>query len=191
MRRNIQAVFAISALIALILCSACTFLPTGETQEGGLVQVTVPSESTRISFDTAYQKLREYRTVTYNQSSITSEKIYYIIAKETDDQGKAASWGFGMNDDAGSRLLIFDSNGWTDIPLSNLSLPSEEIIVDHIVPPGNIFSENRAVIVGISPPSTAELRELELKESIYTLTISSDGNVRVIKFNATTGALIS
>jgi hypothetical protein len=184
MRRNIQEIFAIFALIALILCSACTFPSSEEKKEGGLVQINVPSESTRISFNTAYQNLKEYKTFSSNESAITSEKIYYALAKDLDDQGKAASWGFGVNDEAGTRLLIYDRTGWTDMPLNNLSLPSEEIIVDQVVSPSSIFSENKASIVG------AELRELELKDGIYTLTVSSEKTVREIKFNATTGALI-
>ncbi len=68
MRRNIPAIFAISALIGLILCSACTFLPSEEKKEGGLTQVTIPVESSRISFGEAQQKLDEYRMDSVNET---------------------------------------------------------------------------------------------------------------------------
>jgi hypothetical protein len=150
----------------------------------------VPSESTRISFDTAQQKFKEYSTVTFNESLINKEKLYYILAKDVDDQGKATSWIFGVKHGAGSRLLIFDTTGWSNINLNNSELPSEEIVIDHIVPPSNVFSENKAAIIGNAPLPTPELRELELKGVIYTLTITSGGTVRTLKFNAISGAMI-
>jgi hypothetical protein len=192
MRKIIHAIFVILAVVVLVLCSACV-LPSGDQkskQEGGLTLVTVPVETSRISFEDAYQNLKEYRTGSINNSPIPSEKIYYILGKDVDDQGKATSWVFGVKNDAGFRLLIYDRTGWTDMSLSNSALPSEYIMIDQIVPPGNLFSDNKAAILGNSPSTLPELRELELKEVMYTLTITSGRVVRAIKFNATTGALI-
>jgi hypothetical protein len=112
MNRNIPAIFAISALIVLILCSACTFLPSGETKEGGLTQVSIPVETSRINFEEAKQRLEEYQI-----KEITDGKtIYYIIAKDVDESGNATSWVFGINQGAGARLLVFDRTGWTVFP---------------------------------------------------------------------------
>ena len=63
MRKNIRAIFVISALVALVLCSACVLPSFGEQkkQEGGLTQVTVQMKYSRISFEEAYQKLKDYR----------------------------------------------------------------------------------------------------------------------------------
>jgi hypothetical protein len=193
MHKSITIIFAILALFIFSLCSACVSEPPANQTSGqnaGLTQINVPSESTRISFETAQQKLKEYRAVSFNESSINKEKLYYILAKDVDDQGKATSWIFGVNQGAGSRLLIFDTTGWTNINLNNSELPSEEIVIDHIVPPSNVFSENKAAIIGNAPLPTPELRELELKGDIYTLTITSDGTVRTLKFNAISGAMI-
>ena len=193
MHKSIPIIFAIFALFVFSLCSACvTQPPENQTsqQNTGLAQVTVPSESTRISFDTAQQKFKEYRAVSFNESSINKEKLYYFLAKDVDDQGKATSWIFGVNHGAGSRLLIFDTTGWTNINLNNSDLPSEEIVIDRIVTPSNVFAENKAAIIGNAPPSTPELRELELKGGIYTLTITSGSTVRTLKFNAISGAMV-
>src|SRR5512137_730002 len=98
MRKNIRAIFVISALVALVLCSACVLPSSGEQkkQEGGLTQVTVPVEISRISFEDAYQKLKDYRIDPVGGSAET-KRIYYILAKDVDDQGKASSWVFGVN----------------------------------------------------------------------------------------------
>jgi hypothetical protein len=193
MHKSITIIFAILALFILSLCSACVSQSSPNQTSGqnvGLTQINVPSESTRISFDTAQQKFKEYSAVTFNESLINKEKLYYILAKDVDDQGKATSWIFGVNHVAGSKLLIFDTIGWTNINLNNSELPSEEIVIDHIVPPSNVFSENKAAIIGNAPLPTPELRELELKGDIYTLTITSGGTVRTLKFNAISGAMI-
>ena len=191
MRKNIRAIFVISALVALVLCSACVFPSFGEQkkQEGGLTQVTVTGGNARISFEEAFQNLKAYR-MDSSSESFESKKIFYILAKDVDNSGNAMSWIFGVNLDTGSRLLIYDRNGWTDMSLSNSALPSEDIIVDHIMIPYNLFSENKAAIQGNSLSSIPDVKELELKKGNYTLTITSGSTVRVIKFNATTGALI-
>lgn len=191
MCRNIPAIFTILLLGTLVLCCACVGSGNeSPKQNTSLVQVTVQSESSRIGFDTALQKLKNYKTVSFNQTPADSEKIYYILAKDVDDRGAATSWLFGVNDRSGSRLIIYDKVGKTEMPLSDSSLPSEEIVLDHIVSPGKVFSDNKEVILRSPVPSTPELRELELKEGLYTITITSGNAVRVIKFNATTGALI-
>ena len=191
MRKIIHAIFVISTLVVLVMCSACV-LPSADQkpqQDGGLTQVTVPVESSRISYEVALQNLKDYRTDLINKSPISSQKIYYILGKDVDDQGKAKSWSFGVNREAGPRLLIYDRTGWTDMSLSNSALPSEEIMVDRVMPPNKLFAENKGAIQGNSPASSPAIRELELKEGKYTLTITSGSIVRVIKFNATTGAL--
>lgn len=193
MRKIIHASLAISTMVVLLLCSACVFSPSGDQkpqQERGLTQVSLPVEISRISFEDAYQNLKEYRTNANNKSLTPSEKIYYILGKDLDDQGNAKSWVFGVKNDSGFRLLIYDRNGWTDMSLSNSAMPSNDIMIDQIVPPGNLFSENKAAILGDSPSTLPELKELELKEVMYTLTITSGRVIRAIKFNATTGALI-
>ena len=185
MNRNIPAIFAISALIVLILCSACTFLPSGETKEGGLTQVTIPVETSRISFEEAKQKLEEYRI----HETANEKTVYYIIAKDVDESGNATSWVFGINQGAEARLLVYDRTGWTVFPWST-RVP-EEIALDHVISPNTLFKQNNAVIITSPSPAGSDRRDLELKEGAYTLTIYSGNTNRILTFNATTGALIS
>jgi hypothetical protein len=89
----------------------------------------------------------------------------------------------------GTELLSYDRSGWIKIPW-NASLLSEAIDVEKIVSPGILFSRNSAVI--LINPSTAipERRDLDLIRGVYTLTITSGSNERILTFNATTGELI-
>ena len=185
MNRNIPAIFAISTLIVLILCSACTFLPSEETKEGGLTQVTVPVENPRISFEEAQQKLEEYRI----HETANEKTVYYIIAKDADESGNATSWVFGINQGAGARLLVLDRTGWTVFPWST-RVP-EIIALDRVVSPNTLFTQNKAVIVTNPSQSGADRRDLELQEGTYTLTIYNGSTNRILTFNATTGALMT
>jgi hypothetical protein len=191
MRKNIHAIFVISALVALVLCSACV-LPFGEQkkQEGGLTQVTVPTESSRISFEDAYQNLKDYRM---DSSSVSAEnkRIYYILAKDVDESGNAKSWVFGVNYGIGDRLLIYDKSGWTVFPKSNTTLPSAEISIDRIVSPGNLITTNKAIIAKTLSSTIPDREDLELQEGMYKLNVYSGNTGKVLTFNATTGVLIT
>jgi hypothetical protein len=187
MRRNIPAIFAISTLVVLILCSACTFFPSEEEKEGGLTQVTIPVQTSRISFGEAQQKLNEYRIDSVNETA-DGKTIYSLIAKDVDESGNATSWVFGINQGAGAKLLVYDRTGWTVFPWSTVI--AEKIALDQIVTPDILFANNKATITGPSQTVT-ERRDLELQQRIYTLTIYSGSTNRILTFNATTGALIT
>jgi hypothetical protein len=192
MRKNIRAIFVISALVALVLCSACVLPSFGEQkkQEGGLTQVTVQAASSRISFEEAYQNLKDYRM---DSSSVSAEnkRIYYILGRDVDDSGNAMSWVFGVNYGMGDRLLIYEKSGWTVFPNSKSTLPSEEIPIDRIVSPGNMITTNKAIIAKTLASTIPDRKDLELQEGIYKLNVYSGNSGKVIMFNATSGALIT
>ena len=191
MRKIIRSILVISALVALVLCSACV-LPFGEQkkQEGGPVQVHIPVESSRIGFDVALQNLKNYP----GDSSTGSEnikRIYYILAKDVDDSGNAMSWVFGVNYGTGDKVLIYEKSGWTTFPKSNTILPSDEIAVDRIVTPVTLISRNKEVIHSTPSSAIPEMRDLELQQGNYTLTLYTGNTTRIFIFNATTGAEIA
>jgi hypothetical protein len=191
MRRNIPTIFAILVLISLILCSACVSLPSPDTipqQNGGLKQIIIPTESLYISFDVAQQNLQEYQPDPTNESTAI-KTIYTIYGMNIDGSGNATSWIFGVRHSGGTELLAYDRGGWIKIPWNAPPL-SQEIDVDRIVSPGSLFSQNNAVILSNPSPTSPERRDLELIRGIYTLTITSGSNYRILTFNATTGELI-
>ena len=192
MRKIIPIIFVISALVALVLCSACVLPSFGEQkkQEGGLTQVTVTVATSRIGFEEAYQNLKDYH-IDSSSGLTESKKIYYILAKDVDESGTAMSWVFGVNYGSGDRLLIYEKSGWTVFPRSNSTLPSEEIVVDRIISPGNLFTINKAIIASTSSSTNPERRDLELQEGTYKVNIYYGTTGKVLTFNATTGALIA
>jgi hypothetical protein len=192
MRKNIPTIFVISALVALVLCSACVFPSFGEQkkQERGLTQVTLVGENSRISFEEAYQNLKDYRMDSSGVSPV-DKRIFYILARDVDDSGNAMSWIFGVNNGKDDRLLIYETSGWTVFPNSNPTFSSEEILVDRIVSPGNLITSNKAIIAKTLSSTIPDRRDLELQEGIYKLNVYSGNTGKVLKFNATTGVLIT
>jgi hypothetical protein len=183
-------IFSILTLISLILCSACISQPPANRtsqQNVGLSQIFEGSPS--ISFDVALQNIREYRPDPTNETT-DIKKVYYIHGTNVDGSGNASSWIFGVRHSGGTELLSYDRSGWIKIPW-NAPLLSEEINIDRIVSPGNLFSQNNAVILSNSIPTNSERRDLDLIRGIYTLTITSGSKDRILTFNATTGGLIA
>lgn len=149
----------------------------------GLSQITTPEISPYISFDEARQKFENY----YSAEKLP---VYYIFSRDVDSSGNALSWLFGVHRNTGTELLMYDRTGWKTIPW-NATLPSEEVMLDKVISPGTLFSQNKGVIFGASSTPVTERRDLVLKQGMYTLTISSGNASRTLSFNATTGVLIT
>jgi hypothetical protein len=192
MHKSIPIIFAILALFILSLCSACVSQsPENQTpgQNAGLTQITLPIDSSQISFGEAQQSLREYGSESSTEPD-NSNSVYYMLSRNIDGSGNASIWIFGVSHQNGSEFLIYEKTGWTSVPW-NTTLPSEAINLDTIVSPGSLFSQNKAVISGNSSPAIPERWDLELQRGVYTLTITSGNSSRSLTFNATTGALIA
>jgi hypothetical protein len=191
MHKSITIIFAILALFILSLCSACVSQSSPNQTSGqnvGLTQITLLSGPPLISFEEAKAKLIEYRSSELNEP-VTVNSVYYMRSKDVDDSGNATGWTFGVNNGRESVFLVYDRTGWTTI--ANAMLPSEEIILDNVVSPGSLFSQNKAVLSGNPSPAIPEQRDIELQRGIYKLTITSGSTTRILMFNATTGALIT
>jgi hypothetical protein len=191
MHKSIPIIFAILVLFVLSLCSACVTQssPNQTSQQNeGLSLITSKADNSLISFEEAKTKLHEYELYELNEHSIANS-VYYMHSKEVDESGNATGWIFGIYNGNKTEFLIYDRTGWTTI--ANATLPSEAIVLDSVVSPGNLFNQNKAVISGNPPPAIPERRDIELQRGIYKLTITSGSTTRILTFNATTGALIS
>jgi hypothetical protein len=191
MHKSIPMVFAILALVVLILCSACVSQPPiNQTSEknSGITQVLGPSTSPFISFDDARQNLPSYQPDPENASYFI-RTIYYITGLDVDESGNARSWIFGVRHSNGTEMLAYDQNGLINL-LWNAPPDAQEIVIDDIVSPAGLFSQNALVIFGDPKHTIPERRDLELKRGIYTITITSGNTSRILTFNATTGELI-
>jgi hypothetical protein len=191
MHKSIPIIFAILALFVLSLCSACvTQPPENQTsqQNTGLSQINIQVDNSHISFEEAKAKLVEYRLNNLNEP-VNANLVYYMRSKDVDGSGNATGWTFGIYNGNKSEFLVYDRTGWTTI--ANATLPSEEIVLDSVVTPGSVFSQNKAVISGNPSLAIPERRDIELQQGIYKLTITSGSTTRILSFNATTGALIT
>jgi len=191
MHKSIPIIFAILALFALILCSACVSQPTANQtsqQNIGLSQINIQADNSPISFEEAKAKLAEYRLNNLNEP-VNANSVYYMRSKGVDESGNATGWIFGINNGNETEFWIYERTGWTTI--ANATLPSEEVILDNIVSPGRLFNQNKAVLAGNTSLAIPEQREIELQRGIYKITITSGSASRILTFNATTGALIT
>jgi len=191
MHKSIPMIFAILALVVVILCSACVSThPSNETsrQNTGLSQIDMQADSSPISFEEAKEKLVEYQ-INNLIEPVNGKTVYYMRSREVDGSGNATSWTFGIYNGNETEFLVYDRTGWSTI--ANATLPSEEIVLDKIVSPGRLFSQNKAVLAGNPSLAIPEQRDIELQRGIYKITITSGNAGRIITFNATTGALIT
>ena len=187
MRKIIHAIFVISALVALVLCSACVLPQNGKPPvNNSLSQITTQEISNYISFEEVKLKFEEYIS---SNSPVDKLPVYYIFSRDVNSSGNAITWLFGVRQSTGTELLMYDRAGWKIIPW-NATLPSEEINLDKVVSPSTLFIQNKKVVFSSSSPSVQERRDLVLKEGVYTLTITSGSTSRILTFNATSGALI-
>ena len=192
MHKSIPIIFAILALFILSLCSACVSQSSSNQtsqQDGGISQILGPVESSYISFTEAQQNLPAYQPDPENVSYFI-KTIYYFTGIDVDGSGNARSWIFGVGRTNGTEMIAYDRSGLINIPWT-APTGSEEILLDNIISPERLFSQNAAFIL-VNPSMTIpERRDLELKQGIYTLTITSGNTSRILTFNATTGELIS
>jgi hypothetical protein len=191
MHKSIPIIFAIFALFVFSLCSACVTQPQENQtsqQNTGLSQINIQEDNSPISFEEAKAKLVEYRLNDLNEP-VNTNSVYYMRSRDVDGSGNATGWIFGVYNGNQSEFLVYDRTGWTTI--ANATLTSEEIVLDNVVSPGSLFSQNKAVISGNPSLVIPERRNIELQQGIYKLTITSGSTTRTLTFNATTGALIT
>jgi hypothetical protein len=179
----------------LIFCSTCfpssnqTEMQTTQVPIGmGLVPVSKPDQSPAYrSFEEGISKLDEIPGLERDHDN--HFQIYFIQGQDLDENGWAGKWLFEVKSTGGTELRILDRHGWTSIPW-NVTHSVESIKTDTIVSPSVLFNQSRSLILQNSPASSAPVREIELQGNVYTLTITSANASKIMKFDATTGALI-
>jgi hypothetical protein len=195
MRSSWTSLFIILALIAMSVCSACLQQPL-ESQTPvqnvsppvniGLRQIPESSVQIPVSLERARQMLGEIERTGIDGNK-SRQEIYYVQGRNLDATGNAESWLFGTRSPDGNELQVYYQNRWTVIPWT-APLPTEEVLFERILLPDELINQSRNVIAGTA--GSNHIREIELKDGIYSLTLSEGGTDRVLVFDATTGALI-
>lgn len=196
MRSSWSSLFTILVLIAISISSACV-LQTQENQTPvqnisppvniGLRQIPEFPVPTSVSLERARQMLNEIE-YPVDMGNNSRQEIYYVLGRNLDITGSAESWLFVTRSPGGNELKVYNRNRWTTIPW-NATLPSEEIPFDRILLPEELINQSRNEIAGTAGPNG--IREIELKNGIYSLTVKEGSKDRILAFNATTGALIA
>jgi hypothetical protein len=192
----IVGLIVISALfVNLILCSDC--FPFGEQAQlqttgvpAGSLGLTPGNTTDQVpvyySFEEAFLGLVKSPDLAGDNSSF---QISYIQGQNVDEKGHAARWLFETKSTGGTYMRVFDRNGPTVIPW-NVADATENINTDAIISPSVLFNQSRSMILQNGSFSSAQERDIELTGTVYTLTITSGATPTIMRFNATTGALI-
>jgi len=196
MRSSWPFLFTILVLISMSICSGCVLQPRQNQTPVqnisppvniGFREIPENPVPTSVSLGRARQMLGEIENEG-DVGNISRQEIYYVLGRNLDVTGNAKSWLFGTRSPGGNRLQVYDRNRWTAIPW-NATLPSEEIQFDRILLPEELINQSRNEIAGTVGPNS--IREIELKNGIYSLTLTEGSTERILAFNATSGALIA
>jgi hypothetical protein len=201
MRSTTLAFSIIILVLAFCFCSACLFdnssspeTTTAPTQtvppavNGGITRINGPAAPPSISYPEAEARLRD--DMKSYGDAVGKIRIYYIQGKGVDEKGNANSWMFGISPSSGNMMLVFDGIVWDTVPYGG-DFPSEEIISSGIILPAALLQQNKEVIAKATPPGSQATQDLVLSQGVYILKISSGSTIHILKFDATTGALLT
>lgn len=193
----IAIVVGVVAIIALVvntfICNNCLLGGGGQAQpipvkDSGLVSLEIPDETpVYSSFENVRSLFGEMPGLARDNNN--HSRVYFMQGHNLDENGWAESWMFEVKTTGGTGLGVYDRHGWTTMPW-NVPHTMEEINIDTVISPSALFRQSSTLILRNGSVSSAPSREIELRGNVYTLTITSGTTSEVMKFDATTGALI-
>jgi len=182
------ALLAISGLVSLPSLSFSS--ETKETKAGtGFIILNQSDPVTGISFpDTASRIL--FSLPDSGENATESTGIRMIRGYYLDTSGNASSWDVIVCQEKRSFLITYSRFGER---IHNWSgrCPEQEIPLTGIITPRDLFLKHKERILPQPDSITNESRDLTLAGNTYFLTITSSKVQRELRFDATTGALIS
>jgi hypothetical protein len=201
MRPFTVTIVAIAVLVSACLFSACVSpsAPANQTPQVptvtelpkidvGVSQVVPEPMQEPVSFAEAKRSFLQNEG-NFLTSIQQKSQILFIQAGNLDRLGNAGQWVFGVKQGNGYELRVYDRSGWTVIPWS-ASLSGQEIDLNHVVSPVVLFNQTGIQTFNKTPLTRPVQRDLELKNGIYRLTMTSDSTSQILMFNATTGDAI-
>jgi hypothetical protein len=139
-------------------------------------------------FEEAQTGLYGYNPQMYNDTRF-NKTVYRVQGKGLDASGSAITWIFTVNLDNTNQLLTYNDNNWRNTTISSVNFP-EVIDFNRIISPAELFSRNRQTLFPTELSGAEVTRDLDLANSVYTVTITSGSDMKVYRFNTTTGVLI-
>lgn len=147
----------------------------------------IPSNDDGISFNQAMNKLEMFDSEGMIDAS--NMTIYQIIATGADINGRADSWMLGVKNDNGAVLYSYERDGWIETGWPG-PLTGEEIVIDEIISPEELFGTNNGVIAENYRGAGVTRSDIFLKNGVYTIALNGKDRITELRFKADTGELI-
>lgn len=170
--------------ILALMSAGCSSVPglqgPGSTPQGsGITDITPRDEFRQVSLDEAIGALNETGTP-------GPVHIYYIRGEGVDINGSARSWTIGAIRQTKPLFFVFSAKGSEVVNLS-YPLPAQEIPVNSIMSPADLFSQHRLLVQDITNGGKIFLDNLEIRKGVYTLEVKSGNTTKMYLFDSLTG----
>ncbi|MDD1672971.1 MAG: hypothetical protein LUP99_01000 [Methanomicrobiales archaeon] len=180
-------------LAAFLCCCACACLTAGpsENQTSGgpsVIDKTPRDEPANVTFENAWQKLSYYEST--GALNLTGVTIHQIYGTGVDARGNASSWIVGVQQGNTSSLLVYDRESWRQVSWGE-SFTSPYITFDQILLPTEIYDTNSQTIENTMNANGVKDSDIDLSDGVYTISIRSSNGLSQLRYNATTGELLS
>jgi hypothetical protein len=153
----------------------------------GLRIIPDTSQSRRIAFEEVIEQLPNAQLG--NMEPLSKFTIHYFRGRDLDYEGRASIWLFGVLFDNRSALMYYDASGWQSTPWDGGEL-DREIIPGSFVPPGDIIRGNAGLLSGPEQTQKGLIKDMDLNNGRYTVTITRQEKQEIFVFDADSGALI-
>ena len=174
-------------IISTLLFTGCSTsrengseIPQGE----GFTDITPREDLDRISLSDALSAF-ENPDGSGVQGSLPLN-IYYIRGESIDSNASARGWAIGALKDGEPVLYIYTPQGQY-IMKYNGKLPSQEIDIEKVLTPEDLFKQRPLLIQDLTEGGTQDITTLELREGSYIMTHLSERKARVFYFDAVSG----
>ncbi|MBN2733560.1 MAG: hypothetical protein JXQ82_01725 [Methanomicrobiaceae archaeon] len=141
----------------------------------------------RLSTDTKGERNDEITD--YLETGGITPAIFQIIGVGVDREGKADTWILGIRYGENESLIYSEITGWKG-DIWPGSLPDEEINIDTIIMPAEIFSNSKEITDNLFEKSTTGKTSVMLGEGVYYISPEYSEVTEEIEFNAYTGEVI-
>ena len=192
-------VFFVMLMVAAIITAGCSSFPligTSTTKAPEKVDIGFSATPASTIHETySFDRFLSILATTgfENESDTTvnttpGRQVLYIRGLHMDGAGNAESWMGVVRHGSATSLFTYDKfgekiSGW------NTSITSQDIPMDRILTPARLFNQSHAIIFSRQQETSPDPMTLELGANTYTLTITGRDNIRILKFDALTGAL--
>jgi hypothetical protein len=200
MRRAAYVLFMILLIAAVCIIAGYGifpgFGPKTEIQKSiniGFTSENISNGPPLYNFEDVAARINEIGLENGNKTTVNAtqdRQILYIRGKNLNEAADAGSWMFAIHYENQSSVVTFDRYGESVVNWPS-EFPGQEIALDRIKTPKELFNQNSALIFFGEQDNVTVSRELTLTGNNYTLTAISNDKVRILRFNAQSGALTS